>query len=188
VRLAHRDGSVKQYTLPLPPVLLPGHYEWPLPGARPDVTTVSLAGNELALAPSPATLAGKLAAGPQLVASVPSGETLAGSTLICQVYGKGPIDRPGLILSVNLVDEQFKNYAKHDIFFDASMTPPDKWNATTFTRAPCSLDLPADLPPGTYYLAIGLFDPAAQQFVPIADANGAPVATAWRVPQPMVVK
>lgn len=184
VRLRQRDGATTELQLSLPPVLLPGNYRWPV-AASADVAAVEIAGQTLAVLPSPARLVERLAEGPQLVAQRPPESALPGSTLACQAYGKGPLSQGGLVFSVSLLDRDWNVVAKQDRFFDEGLPPPHEWSASAFTPVPCDLSLPASLPPDEYFLALGLWDPVAAAPVPVAGPDGTVVPSIWRIPTPI---
>lgn len=184
--LRRADGAMLQHTLRLPPGLLPGIYRWPLPAEAAGAVALELNGQTLPLLPTPEQLVKRPVAGPQLVAQALPATVTPNGALACRVYGKGPLAQPGLVFSVNLVDADWNVIAKRDHFFEGAL-PPHAWDATRFTPLACGLTLPANLPPGDYFLAIGLFDPAQGQFVPFAGPDGVQVAALWRIPTPIQV-
>lgn len=190
LRLRQDDGVTAEVQLRLPPVLLPGNYRWPIALGgldRARVVAVEIGGQTLALLPGPERLVERQVDGPQLVVQPLPATALPGSTLACQAYGKGPLPQLGLVFSVSLLDADWNVVAKQDRYFDEGLPPPNEWSATAFTPVACDLRLPAELPPGDYFLALGLWDPAANAPVPIAGADGVSVPSVWRVPTPIHV-
>lgn len=179
------DGSTSSLMLSLPPGLLPGTYLWPLPST--DAVAIRLGTQMIPLLPAAQRLVEHPVAGPQFVARPLPASASASSTIPCRSYGKGPLSQPNLVLSLNLISTDWQFVAKQDRFFNEGLAPPHQWPADDFTLVPCDFTLPADLAPGDYFLAIGLFDPAANTFVPFATPDGTLVTGLWRIPSPIRV-
>jgi hypothetical protein len=184
----HTDGTQETVTLLLPPGLLPGNYLLPLPPTAVDATHISLGGQTVAVLAAPEQLVGQRVAGPQFIARNLPASATPNSVIPCRIYGKGPLPQSNLVLSVNLVNADWQFFAKHDRFFDEGLPAPYEWGSNRFSPIPCDFTIPANTPPGDYFLAIGLFDPASKRFVPIAGADGVAVEALWRIPSPIRVE
>jgi hypothetical protein len=98
-----------------------------------------------------------------------------GETLPCLARTSGDLPA-GLVLAATLVDGAWSERAKRDHYL-----------ATANGILPCDLEVPVDLPAGAYFLALGLYDPAAGAFVSIIGADGVATPGLWRIPQAIVV-
>ncbi|NTU84003.1 MAG: hypothetical protein HGA45_32305, partial [Chloroflexales bacterium] len=177
--LAMPSGKTMATTLTLPPVLLPGVYSWDLPHAAAGAVALELGGQHVAISAPPTARHG---ARPRLVAGDLPARLAPGDRLPCLAFGQIP-DRPGLVLAAALVDGSWDVAAKDDHLLDTLTRTP----ADTFTVVPCGLDLPADMPAGDYFLALGLYDPATSAFLPVEGRDGAWSDGLLRIAGPVVV-
>lgn len=186
VGLERSDGRVERVELPLPTYLLGGTWEASAPGLGADVVALRLpsAAGELRVPLEPAPATAREAAGLQLLGHTLPVSVPAGGVLPCRMYGQGRAPVAGLVLSLNIMDVQGTVLAKQDRFFDEGFAPPDRWRTEAAEPVPCDMPLPAELPPGRYSFAVGLYDPASAQFVPFADPEGN-VGPYWH--RPLVV-
>lgn len=165
-RLLLRGGREVGFTLRLPPVLLPGAHAWELPAGAYEAEALIIAGRELPLSAAP--VAGGTGERPWLAVAPLPARLSPGDGVPCLAFGSLPA-RPGLVLAAALVDEGWNVAAKADHFLDAR--PGQTRGAPEVL--PCGLTLPADMAPGSYGLALGLYDPAAGAFVPVEGPGGA---------------
>lgn len=186
IRIERVSGAPLSFDASLTPGLLPGLYTWPLTERVDDAKGVWIGDTQLAWGRPPEQLVVKLVEQPQLVGEVGS-QVKPGELLACRAFGKGRIDIPGLVLSVNLVDGDWNFYAKRDFFFKAGQISPQQWSDEEFVQLPCELVVPADLKPGEYFIAFGLFDPGTNNAIPIRGADGVEVPFLWRIPTPISV-
>jgi len=75
---------------------------------------------------------------------------------------------------IHLVDDTGRPVAQVDRPPLGGFYPTSTWQIGKDVRDNYALVLPTDLPPGTYTLAIGLYDPATQTRLPVVDAPGRP--------------
>jgi hypothetical protein len=73
---------------------------------------------------------------------------------------------------VHLVDSQGKLWAQHDGPPQDGALPTSAWNPGELLRDEHLLTVDTQAPPGDYRLAIGLYDPATLQRLPVFDAQG----------------
>jgi hypothetical protein len=73
---------------------------------------------------------------------------------------------------VHLLDGQGKIWAQHDGPPQNGALPTSAWNPGELLRDEHLLTVDAQAPPGNYRLAIGLYDPATLQRLPVFDAQG----------------
>ena len=87
------------------------------------------------------------------------------------------LDRPGqdLVRFVHLVGADERPLAQEDTVPCGGGCPTSSWIAGEVLLDTAVLALPADLEPGRYSLAIGWYDPAAMQRLPVRDASGQPL-------------
>lgn len=174
VALRLADGREVRAALRLPPVILPGAHSWPLPAAAAGAVELELAGVRIPLT-APPVMAGDepwLAAGPLPAHLAP------GDTLPCLAFGRLPA-RPGLVLAAAIVDGRWNLAAKADHFLGG--------RGAGEAVLGCGLALPADLPAGEYFLALGLYDPSSGAFVPVMGRDGARSEGLLRVAGPLQV-
>lgn len=84
------------------------------------------------------------------------------------------LDRPGqdLVRFVHLVGADERPLAQEDTVPCGGACPTSSWLAGEILLDTAVLDLPAGLEPGRYSLAVGWYDPAAMQRLPVRDASG----------------
>ncbi len=86
-----------------------------------------------------------------------------GQPLVYQLFWQtGAAPLPDLMLFSHLIGADGQTYARSDL-----PQPSGGWPAHRYTSGEVALPLPADLPPGSYRLVIGLYDPATGQRLPI---------------------
>jgi|GEM_PF-566648 hypothetical protein len=73
---------------------------------------------------------------------------------------------------VHLLDSQGKLWGQHDGPPQDGALPTSAWNPGELLRDEHILTVDAQAPPGDYRLAIGLYDPATLQRLPVFDAQG----------------
>ena len=73
---------------------------------------------------------------------------------------------------VHLLDSQGKLWGQHDGPPQDGALPTSAWNTGELLRDEHILTVDAQAPPGDYRLAIGLYDPATLQRLPVFDAQG----------------
>jgi len=73
---------------------------------------------------------------------------------------------------VHLVDSQGQRWAQHDGPPQDGALPTSAWNPGELLRDEHLLTVDTQAPPGDYRLAIGLYDPATLQRLPVVDAQG----------------
>lgn len=76
---------------------------------------------------------------------------------------------------VHLVDADGRLVAQHDAQPVNNVFPIPRWRAGMIVRDDHTLLLPPDLPPGSYTLYAGLYDPDTLERWPVLDAAGVPV-------------
>jgi hypothetical protein len=164
VRLHLADGGEVAISLSLPPVLLPGGHAWDLPAEAAGAESLVLGGHRLAVSHPPAGAG--TGERPWLAAAALPAQLAPGDALPCLAFGHMP-RRPGLVLAAAMVDGGWNVAAKIDHMLD--LAPGE----ASPVALPCGLTLPPDLAPGSYRLALGLYDPAASAFVPVEGPGGA---------------
>ncbi|NJO81495.1 MAG: YfhO family protein [Blastochloris sp.] len=174
VLLEYRDGRTEQTEVYLPTYLTGGVLVVDWPDLYKDVVAVQLPTSHgvrrvpLDAPPTPT----RTVEGPQMLGrSLPS-SIAVGEMLPCRLYGKGPIDSAGLVLSLNLVDANGVVQAKEDRFFDEGFAAPEHWPATGAEPVPCMFAIPADIPAGIYTFEVGLYNPTGNEFISFADPDG----------------
>jgi hypothetical protein len=174
VRVQYRGGSDATLRMALPPVLLPGRHQFDVPFAVHDADAIFLGDYQLPLA----RLAHPGSAGsdlPLTTAPLPH-RIAAGETLPCLAQTT-PELAPGLVLAATLIDADWREYAKRDHFIDMADGP-----------LPCDLVVPTTTPAGSYFLALGIYDPTAGAFVPVIGADGIASPGFWRVPHVILIE
>lgn len=84
-----------------------------------------------------------------------------------------------LMLFVHLYDTAGTRVAGIDVPpGGASVAPTSHWQPGEQVAVPLPIDLPADLPPGTYRLTLGLYDPASFARLPLSAGPAAELAMA----------
>ena len=91
-------------------------------------------------------------------------------TLYWQVDGRAP---ELISVFVHVLDEQGEQAAQSDQW--PGGLPSDIWAEGQIIVDEHAIPLPADLPPGAYQLAVGLYTPGNGQRLPATDAAGAPL-------------
>ncbi|HEC22348.1 MAG TPA: phospholipid carrier-dependent glycosyltransferase [Chloroflexi bacterium] len=93
----------------------------------------------------------------------------AGSTLLLTLYWApgGPLDAAYTVF-VHLVDESGEIIAQGDAPPRGGRYPSTVWEAGDRFPDPHLITLPPDLPPGEYYLLVGLYDPQNNTRLPLA--------------------
>ncbi len=174
VVLEYANGRLVASEALLPTYLLGGVTGWAWPELPGEVVAVRVAtgGGELRIPLSGPPMPERAVEGPQILGRPLPAEVAVGAVLPCRLYGKGPLPIAGLVLSLNLLDASGQVRAKQDRFFDEGFAPPDRWPAQGVEPVPCDMPIPADLPPGRYTFAVGLYDPVGARFVPFADPAG----------------
>jgi hypothetical protein len=76
---------------------------------------------------------------------------------------------------VHLLDSQGKIWGQHDGLPQDGALPTSVWNPGELLRDEHLLTVDAQAPAGDYRLAVGLYDPATLQRLPVFDAQGQPV-------------
>lgn len=163
------NGNATTVRLLLAPVLLPGVHQFAVPAASATATTISLGGQAIRITPMIAPASGR--SQPTLYTGPLPQRIAPGETLPCLVQTDQPLPA-GLVLAATLIDGAWNEQAKHDHHPQATEGP-----------FPCNVAIPTRLPPGDYFLAVGLYDPAQGAFVPVSGSDGVVTPGFWRVPQ-----
>jgi len=69
---------------------------------------------------------------------------------------------------VHLLDRAGKRWAQHDAQPLGNLYPTSRWAAGEMVRDSHPLSFPADLPPGRYFLQVGLYLPASGERLPVS--------------------
>jgi hypothetical protein len=91
-------------------------------------------------------------------------------TLTTQWQARAPIEQDYLMFA-HVLDEQGQRIAQIDVPPGGPDVPTSAWNAGHYVTWYHPLPLRADLPPGTYWLAVGLYDPASAARLPLDNAR-----------------
>lgn len=83
---------------------------------------------------------------------------------------------------IHLLDAEEHIYAQCDMPPLAGTRPTTSWLPGEMLRDTYTLTANANTPPGTYWLKVGLYDPATNIRLPVTDAGGQPVGDAVTLP------
>jgi len=131
--------------------------------------------------PVPQRIEANFGPGLQLRGLKPAGSAQPGQRLAYQLFWK--ITNPparNYTMFAHLIGTDGRRYAQSDLPF-----PTSGWAANRYTTSDLAIDLPADLPAGTYQLVIGLYDAQTGQRLPLQSA--APVDPALDGPDALVL-
>ena len=79
----------------------------------------------------------------------------------------------GYVVFVHLIDAQDRIWAQHDGAPAAGEAPTSSWVPGQVVSDSHALDLPIDLPAGSYRLAVGMYNPATGERLELYDTAGA---------------
>jgi hypothetical protein len=104
-----------------------------------------------------------------------------GQTLTYRLFWKtNTVPSRDYTVFAHLIGADGRRYAQSDLPY-----PTSNWGAYRYVTSDLALGLPADLPPGTYRLVIGLYDPQNGQRLPLQSAT--PVDPALDGPDALVL-
>jgi hypothetical protein len=108
-----------------------------------------------------------------------SGAALPGDALQLALFWQSEVQTGfDLVVFVQLLDERGEMRVGRDSRPVDDMRPTPSWRVGEEIEDHHALLLPEDIPPGTYRLIVGLYDPLSQQRAPVVDDSGAIVGDA----------
>jgi len=106
--------------------------------------------------------------------------------LLPETVGMMALQRADYTVFVHLLDRAGKRWAQHDAQPLGNLYPTSRWAAGEMVRDSHPLSLPADLPPGRYFLWVGLYQPATGERLPVSTGGDSLLLATLLVGQPEV--